>query len=48
VLIHAAISHSYAVIITGKFQKRLSTYGTNKDVGILLTSDSMGSEGIQD
>jgi len=24
---HAAISHSYAVIVTGKFQKRLSTYG---------------------
>jgi len=23
----AAISRSYAVIITGKFQKRLSTYG---------------------
>jgi len=23
---HVAISHSYAVIVTGKFQKRLSTY----------------------
>jgi len=24
---HAAIRHSYSVIIIGKFQKRLSTYG---------------------
>jgi len=23
---HVAISHSYAVIVTGKFQKKLSTY----------------------
>jgi len=32
---HEAISHSYAVIITGKFQKRLSTYG-KKQVRMLV------------
>jgi len=46
---HGAISHSFAVVFTRKFQKRLFTYGrVQVDAGILLTSDSMGSHGIQD
>jgi len=47
---HAAIRHSYAVIVTGKSQKRLSTYGReqNKDACILLASDSTGCQGIRD
>jgi len=44
----ATISRSYAVIVTGEFQKRLSTYGReqNKDANVLLTSDSTGTHGI--
>jgi len=34
----AAISRSYPVIVTGKFQKKLSTYGRekNKDASVLV------------
>jgi len=41
----AVINHSYAAASTGKFQKKLSPLWkrTSKVVGILLTSDSMGS-----
>jgi len=42
----ASIRH---VVVTRKLQYRLSTYGkTNKDAGIILTIDSIGSEGIRD
>jgi len=31
-----AIRHSYAVIVTGKFEKRLSTYGSEQQIRMLV------------
>jgi len=47
---HVVISCSYAVLVTGKVSEK-AVYlwkRTNKNVGMLLTSDSTGSHRIWD
>jgi len=49
VRMHASIGHSCAVIVLELSEEAVYLRkGTNKDAGILLTSDNTGSEGIWD